>query len=294
MNTEGIMVHIVQNYHNQKKPIQERPEKPNLGFQESLASESRMKLATWRKSFLQHTQKLWLARVCHRLQKNPDSSWSCIKPSQFFRHFSKNSSMLYRRETLVHRENDVIILALKHKMRARVGVRGETKEQQTNTPDLLSELSCRDLQTMVLISCLYFDMEFVLSRKPKKKRRGNAKTILKLLGSALLAYHNWTVGDFTASNCRQTRDGERKQNGEAPPRSRVKPCKSEHYKKRRFADTKEEMRKWKGQFRSKCIRTYVHIRKMYMNQYKYVHNTCIQCKGKLEEWGNKSTVSIKY
>lgn len=100
--------------------------------------------------------------------------------------------MLYRRETLVHRENDVIILALKHKMRARVGAREETKEQQMNTPDLLSELSCRDLQTMVLISCLYFDMEFVVSRKPKKKkkRRGNAKMIVKHLGSALLAYHN--------------------------------------------------------------------------------------------------------
>jgi hypothetical protein len=83
--------------------------------------------------------------------------------------------MLYRRETLVHRENDVIILALKHKMRARVGAREETKEQQMNTPDLLSELSCRDLQTMVLISCLYFDMEFVVSRKPKKKKKTTRK-----------------------------------------------------------------------------------------------------------------------
>lgn len=72
---------------------------------------------------------------------------------------------------MVHRENDVVILALKHKMRARVGVRGETKEQQMNTPDLLSELSCWDLQTRVLISCLYFEMEFVVSRKLKNLKK---------------------------------------------------------------------------------------------------------------------------
>jgi hypothetical protein len=35
MNTEGIMVHIVPKLPQPEKPIQERPEKPNLGFQES-------------------------------------------------------------------------------------------------------------------------------------------------------------------------------------------------------------------------------------------------------------------
>jgi hypothetical protein len=35
MNTEGIMVHTVPKLPQPEKPIQERPEKPNLGFQES-------------------------------------------------------------------------------------------------------------------------------------------------------------------------------------------------------------------------------------------------------------------
>jgi hypothetical protein len=102
-----------------------------------------------------------------------------------------------------------------------------------NTPDLLSELSCWDLQTggVNLVFVLRYGVRrSTKTKKKKKKTTRKRKDDLKASGNR----HYWrTIIEQRVISRRRIvvkrgEMGSANKNGEAPPRSRVKPCKSEH------------------------------------------------------------------